>query len=130
MKIFFVEGYILISAFIYCGAFFGFGWHSLMCWLGKVFGMRESPPPYEFFLVRTASFFMWSSVFVSLMAVPVLAKTPDPIGHLAASALSVPLVSLMWTVLMLVSALFSSGMFQGQNKGIVGLKKCMSLSDL
>jgi hypothetical protein len=98
-----------------------------MCWLGKVFGMRESPPPYEFFLVRTASGFMWLSIFVSLMALPVLAQTPDLIGHLTASALSVPLISSVWAMLTLVAAASSSGMFRGMfradNRGIVGLKE-------
>jgi hypothetical protein len=127
LGIFSVESYILIAAFMYCGAFFGFGWHWAMCSLGRIFGMIESPPPYEFFLVRTASFFMWLSVFVSLMAVPVLAHTPDLVGHLAASALSVPLISLVWGMLMLVAAASSSGMFQAvfqaPNRGIVGLKQ-------
>jgi hypothetical protein len=66
---------------------------------------------------------MWLSIFISLMALPVLVQTPDLIGHLTASALSVPLISLMWTVLMLVAALSSSGMFRAENRGIVGLKE-------
>jgi UPF0716 family protein affecting phage T7 exclusion len=123
LKIFFVESYILIAAFIYCGALFGFGCHWLMCGLAKIFGTRESPPPYEFFLVRSASGFMWLSVFISLMAVPVLAQTPDLIGRLTASALSVPLISLMWTTLMLVAALSSSGVYRAENRGIVRLKE-------
>jgi hypothetical protein len=74
-----------------------------MCGLGKIFGMRESPPPYEFFLVRAGGVFMWFSVVVSLMALPVLAQTPNLMGHLAADALSVHLISLIWMVVFLVA---------------------------
>jgi hypothetical protein len=119
-----VVSYILIVAFIYGGALLGFGCHWSMCGIGRIFGMRESPPPYEFFLVRTASGFMWFSVFVSLIALPVLAQTPNVIGHLTANALSVPLISLIWTALLGVAALSSSGVYLPANrKRIVWLKE-------
>jgi hypothetical protein len=102
LKMFFIESTLLIAAIIYFGAFLAFMFHSLMCGFGKFFGMRESPPPYEFFLVRTAGGFMWLSIATWLIALPVLAQRPDLIGRLAAGALAVPLIS---TVLFLVAGL-------------------------
>ena len=52
LKMLFIGDTFSIAAIIYVGAFFVFEFHSLMCRLGKIFEMRESPPPYEFFLVR------------------------------------------------------------------------------
>jgi hypothetical protein len=71
-----------------------------MCWVGKIFGLRESPPPYEFFLVRSAGGVMWFSMTIWLMTLPLLALRPDFIGRLAAGALAVPLI---WTVLFVVA---------------------------
>jgi hypothetical protein len=93
-----------------------------MCRLGKkMFEMRELPPPYEFFLVRTSGGCMWFSVVVSLMALPVLTQTPGLIGHLAAGALSVPLILLIWTVLFLVAGW--SWMVRTGQRGSVHLKE-------
>jgi hypothetical protein len=103
LKMFFIGDIFFIAAIIYFWAFCVFEFHSLMCRLGKIFEMRESPLPYEFFLVRAAGGFMWFSVAVSLMALPVLTQTPGLAGHLAAGALSVPLISLIWTVLLLAA---------------------------
>jgi hypothetical protein len=91
---------LLIGAIIYLEAFLAFLFHLFMCWLGKIFGMRESPPPYEFFLVRSAGGVMWFSMTIWLIALPVLALRPDLIGRLAAGALAVPLI---WTVLFVVA---------------------------
>jgi tryptophan-rich sensory protein len=103
-EIYFLESTLFIAASIYIGAFLGFMFHSLMCEVGKIFGMRESPPPYEFFLVRSAGGFMWFSIAIWLIALPVLAQRPDMIGRLAAGALAVPLI---WMVLFLVAGLSS-----------------------
>ena len=94
LTIFSIETTIFIAAFIYLGALFSFGFHSLMCGVGKIFRMREAPPPYEFFLVRTAGGFIWFSVAVCLFALLVLAQRPDLIGRLTAGALP-----LIWMVL-------------------------------
>jgi hypothetical protein len=126
LTMFSIENDIFIAAIIYIGAFFSFGFHSLMCGLGKNFGMRESPPPYEFFLVRTAGGFMWFSVVVSLMVLPVLAQTPGLIGHLAAGALSVPLISSIWAMLFLVAGfswMVATGMLGTGRRERVHLKE-------
>lgn len=93
---YFLLASILVAGGIYLGASASFGFHCLMCGFGRILGMREAPPPYEFFLVRTAGVAMWFSIGICLMAVPVLAQRPDLIGHLAAGFLAVPL---LWTVL-------------------------------
>jgi hypothetical protein len=110
---------IFIAAIIYVGAFVVFGFHSLMCGLGRVWEMRESPPPYEFFLVRAAGGFMWFSIAACLIALPVLAQRPDLIGRLAAGALAVPLI---WMVLLLVAGLSWMGTGTG-NRERVHLKE-------
>jgi hypothetical protein len=103
MTMFFVGNGLFLAAFIYFGAFVAFLFHSAMCWLGKFFGMRELPPPYEFFLVRNAGGYMWFSITVWLMALPVLAQRPDLIGRLG--LLVVLAVPLIWAVLFLVAGL-------------------------
>jgi hypothetical protein len=45
LTMFFIENNIFVAAIIYFWAFFAFEFHSLMCGLGKIFGMQESPPP-------------------------------------------------------------------------------------
>lgn len=114
---FWIGNYILIPMIIYFGAFIVFGSHWVFCGLGRICGMRESPPPYEFFLVRTAGGFMWFSIAIGLMALPVLAQRPDLIGRLAANAFVVPLI---WAVLFSIAGLSSMG---AGNKGKVGLKE-------
>jgi hypothetical protein len=119
----FMMNNIIIAAMIFFGALAAFGFHWAMCHVGRIFGERESQPPYEFFLVRSASALMWFSVAVCLMAVPVLAQRPDLIGHLAAGALAVPLI---WMVLFLVTGLSWMGMgtwMKTRDGGRVGLKE-------
>lgn len=91
-----------IAFTIYFIALLGFGFHAFMCGIGKLFAFREAPPPYEFFLVRTAGAFMWFALLVCLMAVPVLAQRPDLIGYLAARAFAFPL---LWAGLFLTAGL-------------------------
>jgi hypothetical protein len=125
LTMFFIGNDILIAAIIYFGAFFTFEFHSLMCRLGKIFGMRELPPPYEFFLVRTAGVFMWFSVAVCLMALPVLAQTPDLSGRLAARAFAFTPFWWIWMLLFLVAGLSWTRLIPlgAANKGRVGLKE-------
>jgi len=92
-----------------------------MCGFGKIFGMRELPPPYEFFLVRTAGVFMWFSVAVCLMGLPSLAHTPGFSGRLAARALEPPF-SVIWILLYLVAGLSWMGLIP-LGKERVGLKE-------
>ena len=123
---FFIGNDIFIAAIIYFQAFSIFVFHSLMCGVGKIFGMQESPPPYEFFLVRAGGVFMWLSVVVSLMALPVLAQTPNLLGHLAADALSVPWISFIWGVLFLVAGfswMVTNGMVLAGDRERVHLKE-------
>ena len=120
---FWIGNYIFIPAMIYVGTFVTFVFHSLFCGLGRIFGMRESPPPYEFFLVRTTGGFVWFAIAVGLLALPMLAQNPDLIGHLAASALAVPLIWAVWAVLITVATVSYMGVFRAENRGRVGLKE-------
>lgn len=126
LTIFFIGNDIFIASIIYLRAFSVFVFHSLMCGVGQIYGMQESPPPYEFFLVRAGGVFMWLSVVVSLMALPVLAHTPGLMGHLAADALSVPLISFTWGVLFLVAGfswMVANGMVLAGDRERVHLKE-------
>jgi hypothetical protein len=71
--------------------------------------------------VRTAGGFMWFSVTVCLMALPVLAQAPDLSGRLAARALAFTPFLLIWMLLFLVAGL--SWVIGARNKRRVGLKE-------
>lgn len=77
------------------------GFHALICLLGRIFGMRESPPPYEFFLVRFSGGFMWLAVSFCIMGLPILALRQDTIGYFASSLMAVPLI---WLSLFMVAS--------------------------
>ena len=91
-----------------------------MCGIGSLFGMRERPPPYEFFVIRVASAAMWFAVSVSLMAVPNVAEQAGIVGHLASVAMAFPLV---WVVLFLIAGWSWQ---RGGGGGRVGLKEMYS----
>jgi hypothetical protein len=123
LEFFWGGNYVIIPAIIYFGALVSFVFHSLFCGLGRIFRIQESPPPYEFFLVRTTGGFMWFSIAFGLMALPILALKPNLIGRLAAGALAVPLICAVWAVLFLVAGLSYMGVIGAENRGRVGLKE-------
>lgn len=108
---------LFIVFFAHLVAFIDLGFHALMCGVGRAFQMRESPPPYEFFLVRASGGFMWFAVAVCLIALPVLALRHDTIGYFAASVLAVPLI---WIPVLIAS---SFSWLETGSSGWVGLQK-------
>lgn len=117
LEIFPFGNVVFVMCMIYSATSVNFGFHVFMCWLGRAFGIREAPPPFEFFLVREAGAFTWFAVAVCLFALPVIAQEPGIIGWFAALMFSVPLV---FAGLMLI-ATFSQ--MRAGSTGRVGLKE-------
>lgn len=115
--LFLVGNVFFILFFAHFIASIDFVFHVLMCGLGRIFRMRESPPPYEFFLVRASGGLMWFAVSVCIMVLPILALRNDTIGYLASSAVAVPLI---WIPLFIVAG-FSQQ--KAGSSGWVGLTK-------
>ena len=94
-----------------------FSLHALICRVGRGFQMRESPPPYEFFLVRASGLLMWLAIAACFMAMPVLAQEHNTVGYIASSIMAIPLI---WIpVFMFVNLSWQ----QSGRTGHVGLKK-------
>jgi hypothetical protein len=106
-----------LALLAYQFALIDFGFHMVMCVIGRVFGMREVPPPYEFFLVRSSGAFMWFAVAWCLMGAPRAAREPGAIGYLASFIVAVPLI---WVALFLVAG---HSWLRAGSSGKVGLKE-------
>ena len=117
MKIIPIGNSILIVFFAHLLATIDFGFHALMCRLGRMLKMQESPPPYEFFLVRTSGSLMWFAVAIWVMTLPVLAQEQNGVGYFASSIMAVPLI---WVTLFAVA---SFSWQRAGSAGRIGLKK-------
>lgn len=94
-----------------------FGFHALMCRVGRILQMQESPPPYEFFLVRASGSLMWFAVAIWVVTLPALAQEQNEIGYFASLIMAVPLI---WISLFAVASFFCQ---RAESAGKVGLKK-------
>jgi hypothetical protein len=84
---------LIVVVLVHFTAALSFGFHTVMCWVGRtVFDIRETPPAYEFFLVRNAGGFMWFSISLCLLTVPILQAEGGLTGRIAALLLALPLL--------------------------------------